>query len=77
MIKTFLDQKNFLITKNHNQNFVQWEIAIILIPCVFISSIFGAKLNKITHEKITLFSVGVSALMISGYFFYKSYNKKW
>lgn len=56
---------------------IDWEIAIILIPCVFIASIFGAKLNKITHEKITLFSVGVSALMISGYFFYKSYNKKW
>jgi uncharacterized membrane protein YfcA len=56
---------------------VHWEAAAILIPYVFIASIFGAKLNKITHKKVTLFSIGVSTLMVSGYFFYKSYNTKW
>ena len=56
---------------------VHWEAAAILIPCVFIASIFGAKLNKITHKKVTLFSVGVSTLVVSGYFFYKAYNTKW
>lgn len=56
---------------------IHWQVAAILIPCVFIASIFGAKLNKITHKKITLLSIGVSTLVVSGYFFYKSYNTKW
>ena len=56
---------------------INWQAAAILIPCVFIASIFGAKLNKITHKKITLLSIGISTLAVAGYFFYKSYNTKW
>jgi len=56
---------------------VDWKIAVILIPIGFIASIMGAKLNKVTPEKITLLSLGISTLFVSVYFFYKTYNTKW
>ncbi len=61
----------------YKRGHVDWKIAAILIPTGFIASIIGAKLNKVTPEKITLLSLGISTLFVSGYFFYQSYITNW
>ena len=56
---------------------IDWEAAMILIPTVFIFSILGAKINFIVHEKITLFSIAFTTLLITIYYFYKAHMIKW
>ena len=52
------------------------NISLILIPTVIVFSVIGAKLNPYIPKKYTLYSIGLTSLIISIYFFYKGYYQK-
>ena len=55
---------------------IDFTISFILIPTVIIFSILGAKLNPSIPKKFVLYSIGITSLIISIYFFSKGYNEK-
>ncbi len=52
---------------------VDLKVTAILIPTVFIFAYFGAKLNYLIPKKYTLYSIGITTLCISIYYFRKAY----
>jgi uncharacterized membrane protein YfcA len=53
---------------------IDWTVSLILIPTVIIFSTLGAKINPLIPKKYTLYSIAVSSLIITIYFFYKGYK---
>lgn len=55
---------------------IDWKISFILIPVVILSSMVGAKLNPMIPEKYVFYSIGVTSLIISVYFFNRGLKSK-
>jgi uncharacterized membrane protein YfcA len=55
---------------------IDLKVSIILIPTVIVFSVLGAKLNPYVPKKYILYSIGLTSLIISIYFFYKGYYEK-
>ena len=60
----------------HKRKQIDWKVSLILIPTVIIASIMGAKINPLISEKYILYSIGVSSMIATLYFFNKAYNCK-
>ena len=48
---------------------IDWLVSLIIIPTTVLFSIIGAKLNPTIPDKYIFYSIGLTSLIISGYFF--------
>ena len=53
---------------------IDLQIAAVIIPITVIFNILGARLNYVIPQSVTLYSIAVTTLLISVYYFVKARN---
>lgn len=53
---------------------VDLQVAAVIIPVTILFNVLGAKLNYVIPQSVTLYSIALTTLLISGFYFVKARN---